>query len=518
MKVFESNAIAKTDINGAAMKVLETGKGFLLNCQYYTKELIPVPLESLYIAGNTNYAWTNKHMYLSSTSWRECQRTFGVIGDNKNPEISYNTNISGDTEYFNEFEESNGTIKNIANLPFGAYQFLDKICQDDLYIYFTYTGVVSSYYRTYLARYNKNTKTIENLIDNYCYYTGSTYSYPRYEKVYVDDEKIILFYLHNNYYYFYRYYKSSNTGAASAAMFRGQSSDTTNYQLSVKLTESCVVDLGNDKSGIYAFNTANPAEPIDMYIIDREAFTSSMQHYTITWNSDKTEFSMDPTRTWANRIYMWTATHNGDRYLHVAFYNQNFENASHAPYQGIYSFIIDDVNHNLTFTGYNSFSTTVQFHGLLLNESCQYGLIGFYNQFGIIEFNALTKRYEQIDTIITDTLSVGFDQLERIWYVKTDKSVHMINLKDVQNVTLEFEKKYYEYTGTSINTYITFDALNYLDQPFSGKFQLTINGPAVFVDNNSTTIEINYAGVKQQIDLLITGASPISIYPKFLSV
>ena len=94
----------------------------------------------------------------------------------------------------------------------------------------------------------------------------------------------------------------------------------------------------------------------------------------------------------------------------------------------------------------------------------------------------------------------------------------MINLKDVQNVTLEFEKKYYEYTGTSINTYITFDALNYLDQPFSGKFQLTINGPAVFVDNNSTTIEINYAGVKQQIDLLITGASPISIYPKFLSV
>ena len=33
MKIFESNSIAKSDITGSAAKVLETGKGFLLNCQ-----------------------------------------------------------------------------------------------------------------------------------------------------------------------------------------------------------------------------------------------------------------------------------------------------------------------------------------------------------------------------------------------------------------------------------------------------------------------------------------------------
>ena len=94
----------------------------------------------------------------------------------------------------------------------------------------------------------------------------------------------------------------------------------------------------------------------------------------------------------------------------------------------------------------------------------------------------------------------------------------MINLEDAQSVEIEFEKEYYDYTGSIINTYINFSALNYLDEEFSGIFELTISGPAVFIENNSSTLRFTYDGTgKQQIEITITGASPITIYPKFIS-
>lgn len=94
----------------------------------------------------------------------------------------------------------------------------------------------------------------------------------------------------------------------------------------------------------------------------------------------------------------------------------------------------------------------------------------------------------------------------------------MINLEDAQSVEIEFEKEYYDYTGASINTYINFSAVNYLGNNFTGTFELTLSGPAVFTENSSTTLRFTYAGSgKQQIGLTITGASPITVYPKFIS-
>ena len=90
--------------------------------------------------------------------------------------------------------------------------------------------------------------------------------------------------------------------------------------------------------------------------------------------------------------------------------------------------------------------------------------------------------------------------------------------EDAQSVEIEFEKEYYNYAGSLINTYITFSALNYLGEEFAGKFELTISGPAVFAENNSSTLRFMYDGEgKQQIEITITGASPITIYPKFIS-
>ena len=94
----------------------------------------------------------------------------------------------------------------------------------------------------------------------------------------------------------------------------------------------------------------------------------------------------------------------------------------------------------------------------------------------------------------------------------------MVNLEDAQSVEIKFENEYYDYTGTSINTYITFSALNYLDEDFPGIFELSIEGPAVFSENNNSVLQFNYNGNgPQQIGVTITGASPITIYPKFIS-
>ena len=125
--------------------------------------------------------------------------------------------------------------------------------------------------------------------------------------------------------------------------------------------------------------------------------------------------------------------------------------------------------------------------------------------------------YENTSVEVPACFSVGTDELQRIWYIKTDTSTHMVNLQDAQSVEINFEKDYYNYSGSAINTFITFSALNYLGEKFKGTFELSVDGPAVFTDNESAVLTFDYDGEEtKQIGVTITGASPITIYPKFI--
>jgi hypothetical protein len=51
-----------------------------------------------------------------------------------------------------------------------------------------------------------------------------------------------------------------------------------------------------------------------------------------------------------------------------------------------------------------------------------------------------------------------------------------------------------------------------------GTFHLLMTGSAVFSENNSSELTFYYNGTgKQQISINITGANPITIYPKYIA-
>lgn len=513
-----SNSI-DTTITGLRPKVIETAKGFLLNTQYYTKEkLSPVPFETCNMLGSPYSLSIRKQLYLQGFTWNFPNDEIDILKDSKYEKRYYirilNGYVSGTREakIFTIEETDNGEIKILNTCSLGDYQILDFVDQNDNYIYFTIRS--NTYF--YLYRMDKLTFTVTPLTS-----ISAGYNYGQFKKIYSNDMYIYFMYFYNQNIYTSRLNKFTNTVEVSTAIYRGQETTAVAYYLT-NLSDT-PYQIDENTYGLYLFNGANVEQPLDLYMCDTsktltDGFT--MQHVTISWSGVKSniDFLFSTKSSYMNAtVRNFITEFNGIKYLNVVVYQTNYDVSAQIEYQGVYTFRIDSAT-SLVFTGYNQIDAAKQIGGFIYDESKEHLIVAKQNSFQILKFNQTTQKYESTNFEITNCYSVGLDELQRVWYIKTDSSVHMVNLEDAQSVEIEFEKEYYEYTGTSINTYINFSALNYLGEDFAGTFELTLSGPAIFTENSSTTLRFAYAGSgEQQIGITITGASPITIYPKFIS-
>lgn len=514
MKITSSSNTTITDI---APKVAETANGFLLNTQYYTKEkLVPVPFEICDLYGSPYSLCTRKQLYLQSYSWNFSNDEIGILRDNIYPNRYYIKTLTGyvsgsrETRMYVIEETENGEVKILSSYNAGDYQFLNFVDQNEHYIFWT----VRNEKIFYLYRMDKKTFSVTSTWSS----SSTSYNYGRLEKIHSDETNIYFIYFYNQNIYALSIDKNTFKATTSSAIFRGQSTNTSaNYSLSNLADDPYQID--ENTYGVYLYNAADPAQPLDLYQYDTsQTFANGfkMQKATITWNDKKSEITFSGSAV-INIYRNFIAEFNGIKYLNVMVYQENFGSSSMTSYQGLYTFRIDSPT-SLVFTGFNPIDETKQIGGFIYDDSREHLIVAKQNAFQILKFNQTTLKYESTNFEIPACYSVGLDELQRIWYLKTDSSVHMINLEDAQSVEIEFEKEYYDYTGSIINTYINFSALNYLGDEFSGIFELVISGPAVFAENNSSTLRFTYSGTgKQQIEITITGASPITIYPKFIS-
>ena len=239
-----------------------------------------------------------------------------------------------------------------------------------------------------------------------------------------------------------------------------------------------------------------------------------MDPVNIVWNDSKSQIDFIA-GVLATTIRIFISEFDDVKYLNVASYKNSLTSTDYTAIQGIYTFRIDSKD-QLTFMGLCPVDRTKPFVGFIYDESKEHLIVSKLNSFQIFKFNKTSFVYESTGIEMPACYSVGIDELQRIWYIKTDTSTHMINMEDAQSVDIKFEKQYYEFTGVSIDTYITFSALNYMGEQFKGTFELTVNGPAVFTDDGSTTFTFDYEGETKQIGLTIVGASPVTVYPKFI--
>lgn len=518
MKITNPSYTTITDI---APKVIETAYGFILNSQYYTKEkLAPVPFEFCDLYGSPYSLCTRKQLFLQSYTWRYPNDNIGIFKDSVYPNRYYARTLTGYISGSNEsrlitFEEAgDGTINVVNVYNMGDYQFLEFVGQSDHYIFWTQrSNTTFSIY--YMSKDNFSTGRI--------WYIAPSWNYGQLRKMHEDDVNIYFTYVSEQNIYTAILVKETHSFQTSQAIYRGMWPTGANYYMTNLCDDSYKVD--DTTYGMFYCNIASDDQPIDFYQYDTskpfsEGYT--MKKTTIAWNSEKDKISFFETvRTYNNSNYStarsFISEFNGIKYLNLCVYRKNFEHGSFIAAQGIYTFRINSET-SLTFTGYNQIDGAKQIHGFIYDESKEHLIIGKQNAFQILKFNQTTLKYESTNFEITGCYSVGLDELQRVWYLKTDSSVHMINMEDAQSVEIEFEKPYYDYTGSVINTYINFSALNYLGEAFNGIFELSISGPAVFNENNTTTLRFTYNGTgKQQIGITITGASPITIYPKFIN-
>jgi hypothetical protein len=519
MQVFSPNY---TIIDGIRPKVIETAKGFLLNTQYYHKDFIsPIPFESFSVPGSVYSLNTTRNVYLNAYSWNRGDNILGIIQDNKVPERYYfkvqNGYVHGTRqEFLICAEEKNSQIIPIANTNAGDVQLIEYVDQDDIYLYF----FVKSNTTSYLYRYNKTTFAFESVVT----LGNATYSYRTMTKVHTNETFIYFFTQEGMNFKFYQYNKLTKGIYYSKQMYRGASTTTGNYNYTTFSED--VVDLGNGKYGVYAFNCGNTAEPIDLYVLDTTVpFTANdlttmieVKHVSIVWNNKLSAIPFLTTPVSTKTYYRTSilTLENGTRYLNVYVYNENYENVAYIQSQGIYTFAINS-NIDLGFTGYTKVDSAKLFGAVLESYDKKHLIVAKNQSFQILKFDEDAERYEEAGEEITSCYSAGFDELKRIWYEKTDGSVELINLEDAQSVRIKFEKDYYEYTGSMINTYIEFSAMNYLNEEMTGTFQLTLSGSAVFAENNTNELMFLYSGKGvQQIGIYINGVNPVTVYPRYI--
>lgn len=513
MKISSSTYTTITEITP---KAIETSNGFMLNTQYYTKErLSPVPFETCYLIGSPYSLSIRKQLFLQDYTWNYPNDEFNIVKDSRYENRYYMRTLEGyisgsRSSKLITFEETeNGEIKILDVYNPGDYQFLEFVGQNDSYIWWTLRRNTSFY----LYRMNKTTYAVVD-----CWYSSAGYNYGKLKQIYSDDMYIYFIYFAEQNIYTLKYDKVNNSTSVSQAIYRGKETTAVNYYLTNISDTPYKID--DNTYGLFLYNVANQEQPIDLYSYDTtKTFTDgfTMQDVSITWGNGKTKIDFIYNSSLNSTIRNFISEFNGIKYLNVVVYQMNYDNSNYIPIQGIYTFRINSAT-SLTFTGYNQIDGAKQIGGFIYDEAKEHLIIAKQNAFQILKFNQTTFKYESTNFEVTGCYSVGLDELQRVWYIKTDSSVHMINLEDAQSVEIQYEKEYYEYTGTSISTYVEFSALNYLGKEFSGIFELTINGPAIFTENNSTILIFTYNGTgKQQIGITITGASPITIYPKFIS-
>lgn len=508
-----------TAITGATPKIIETAKGFLINTQYYTKEkLSAVPLEFFRSDGSVNALSIRKQLFLqnqsSSNPWRSFNDEVDIYRDSTYENRFYVRVISGflDTSTVNTYlltieESPDKEFRCLNSTKFDNMIIKGIVDQDDNYLYINTLG--SSTVGIYTLSKSNFTLTSRWSL------TLSARNYAELTKLYSDDNNIYYMYFHSNNIYTSVFNKSTLTNTTSKGIYRGKVETPTDTILTV--TNDTPYQVDENIYGLFMFNSDDPVQPIDFYYYDKNKSLTDgfdMEPVNITWNDSKSQIDF-LTGTLTCTIRMFISEFDGVKYLNVASYRSSFGAVDYVPIQGIYTFRIDSKN-ELTFVGFAPVDRTKQFCGFIYDESKEHLIVSKQNAFQILKFNKNTLTYESTSLEVPSCYSVGLDELQRIWYIKTDSSTHMINLEDAQSVDIRFEKQYYEFTGTSIDTYITFSAVNYMGEAFNGKFELTVNGPAVFTDDGSTVTTIDYKGETKQIGLTILGASPITIYPKFI--
>ena len=351
------------------------------------------------------------------------------------------------------------------------------------------------------------------------------------------------FYKYNNQYYYFLPQKGSGNENIGNADGNATLSNSANNLFSF---------TGSYHNWSFSANTAwaqyyrlklNPSSTFSS-IVTHEFLASPVVIYTHTEyrTNDNNKFSAILTKAqnylfpYNNSNYYWTDSRYTiqrhwiiGNYLYVAIYNENAE-SNMLTHQGVCVLqILTDaktaihsncrLETRLTHIGRTQFSNQKSIISMVYNSDKTILLVGYKNNFEIWKLITSTHLYANTGLAYSNIRCVGFDKLDRIWYQTLTNGVHYLSLNDPVKVTIKFEKQFYTYIGTDIESYVTFSAVDAFNTAAHGQYVLTLEGNAHFIDTNNKQLNITYNGDNTiHYPIMITGNKTIKCSAKYQKV
>lgn len=531
-------------------KVIETKNGMVFYGHYYNKNnLAPIVLEQFIISGAKSVLNTNKRVMPVAPA--NCSMVFNddtIIADEYEPNIFYSIIYNTGANNYNliKYKEIQNKIEFIKSVNLALYY--DKyLGQDENYLYFafrssgdvvcTQNGVyigstVTIYQKSAFTQIAKISK--QNLahaqIGSYKYYynTTATLSIPNCIRIFEDENYIYCgeftnLIPHNSYlqrsilkFNIHRIVKSNSSVQEVKANIVDVNIDGV-YNF---FDNKDIFKISDNVIGFYLVSLTDKANPLKLIKLTlNETVVSNIvtiENVMFTWNEDKKSLSAFPDGVFYS--YETFITKVGDKsFVSLIMYqNANQYVAAQIANQGIYTFEMIEAN-SLKLTDYNRISDSV-IKGYLLSKDRRLLIIATATNTIFMKFDEEAGCYKITNTIEPVAYCVGFDLLERVWIMKSDAEVDIYSLSDATDFNMKFEKEYYDYMGTDIETFITIEAKNFAGEYISIEVELNIDGNAKFKDTDDLVIKIiTPSDGKLDIPVIITGSNQVTVYPKILT-
>ena len=526
--------------NGTRPKVIETGNYIIIMDQMYNKKDLTCinnktcTFDNI-IAGN-NILNIYTHMYLTGSldlrysADRHKRKTVWQDGLNQNRYYlivnEHYSNQQSPGSYLVCVEENNDDINLIYKIKYST-DIKEILDESENYLYAWGTNNAHWSYSSYGHNdhwYGQTViyeidKSTGNNVKTFRSLQGGHISVGKVNLLYKDQEKFAYIVNYNgqytngdyhnfnyNTFYFDIYNKQSRSFIQQST--QSFSADKTHNEKYEDLLET------NDGKRWYTY--FNSTSGNGRWVLNYNTNNNNLERY----NDSMTDVIRDPiTLQYPNDYHNLSIDWIVDNYLYILIYNGAQSSLGNAQKLYIYQCNKNYENIQNIFVYYNQQSFNNVIRSMVYNSDKTVLLIGYNLSFEIFILNPITHLYETSGKVLSNIVSAGFDETDRLWYQDANGAVYAENLEDPLTVVPEFEKIYYTYSNTNINTYLTFSAKSFTKKPAFGKYILTLSDNAYFVETNDQILEINYTGDDTiHYPLVITGPKKVSCSTVFEKV
>lgn len=506
MKLLDSTAI--TD---AMQKMVETSNGYIMNGHYYNKSNLVVKPFKIFPTMSSIYDLSLSKKLVLNHALTHHTKTLGdtVVVDRNDPTITYvfTVNIRANNLRILKLQENNGAVDFKLTKDLGANPTTNPMIscylgQDNTYLYFIMSCITFHDYFVKIDKTSLAMTIVEDLL---------TYAWT----IPIKETATHIYYGVKQGYNtnsIKRYNKTTNTIEIIPTAPK-----TGNYYFSTRYT--LPITVSDSEMYMYGINyiIASSKLEISRYKMDttQAALNSILVEEvpTITWDAVTTKLPILASNGNIHyEPFITIAPTSGKKYLNIAIYEiQNSSTVANLPSYGIYTFLIDIPTNTLVFKSFTQ-PAVDYFRGALSLKDGNHLVCATPGSVIFMVFNESTEKFITTNTISNIPYHIGIDQSDTVFIVDATSAVDYHNVKVPINVSLRSEKSNFDYQNATGNTYCVISCQNYTGTQIQCKIQLTIKGPALFTDTNSSTIIIDtLPDAEKQIPIKVTGPGPIMV-------